>query len=115
MKPTACLINVSRGPVIDEAALVRALEAGTIGGAALDVFEDEPAMKPGLAGCAEREEQHQVTVLVPHIGSASRDTRDKMATMAATNALAHLERERAPNCVNPEVYDSEAYRRRIGG
>jgi len=114
MKPTACLINVSRGPVIDEAALVRALEAGTIGGAALDVFEDEPAMKPGLAGCAEREDG-PVTVLVPHIGSASRDTRNKMATMAATNALAHLERERAPNCVNPEVYDTEAYRRRIGG
>jgi len=114
MKPTACLINVSRGPVIDEAALVRALEAGTIGGAALDVFEDEPAMKPGLTACAERE-GGPVTVLVPHVGSASRDTRDKMATMAATNALAHLERERAPNCVNPEVYDTEAYRRRIGG
>lgn len=113
MKPTACLINVSRGPVIDEAALVRALEAGTIGGVALDVFEDEPVLAPGLAACAEREDGPSV-VLVPHIGSASRDTRDKMATMAATNALAHLARERAPDCVNPEVYDSAAYRRRIG-
>ena len=107
MKPTACLVNVSRGPVIDEAALVRALAEGWIGGAALDVYEDEPAMKPGLAECPN-------AVLVPHVGSATRDTRGKMASMAATNALAHLSRERAPNCVNPGVYETEAYRRRIG-
>ncbi|HLE83976.1 MAG TPA: D-glycerate dehydrogenase [Thermoanaerobaculia bacterium] len=106
MKPTACLINASRGPVIDERALVRALQEGWIAGAALDVYEDEPAMAPGLAECPN-------AVLVPHIGSATRDTRGKMATMAATNALAHLRRERAPNCVNPEVYDTEAYRRRV--
>jgi len=112
MKPTAYLINVSRGPVVDEEALVRALEAGAIGGAALDVFEDEPSMKPGLAACAAREDGPSV-VLLPHIGSATRDTRDKMATMAATNALAHLARERAPDCVNPEVYGTEAYRRRM--
>jgi len=113
MKKTACLINVSRGPVVDEAALVRALREGRIGGAALDVYEDEPAMSPGLAELADREEGPTV-VLVPHIGSASRDTRDKMATMAATNALAHLRRERAPNCVNPEVYECAAYRKRVG-
>jgi len=113
MKKTACLINVSRGPVVDEAALVRALREEWIGGAALDVYEDEPAMSAGLAELADREEGPAV-VLVPHIGSASRDTRDKMATMAATNCLAHLRRERAPNCVNPEVYESEAYRRRVG-
>lgn len=118
MKTTACLINVSRGPVVDEAALVRALREGWIGGAALDVYEDEPAMAPGLAEMAElaaRDDREggPTVVIVPHIGSASRDTRDKMATMAATNALAHLRRERAPNCVNPEVYESEAYRRRV--
>jgi glyoxylate reductase len=107
MKPTAILINASRGPVIDEEALVRALQEGWIGGAGLDVYEDEPAMKPGLAEC-------ETAVLVPHIGSATGDTRGKMASMAATNALAHLASERAPNCVNPEVYDSEAYRRRVG-
>lgn len=106
MKPTAILVNAARGPVIDEEALVRALEEGWIGGAGLDVYEDEPAMKPGLAECRN-------AVLVPHIGSATGDTRGKMASMAATNALAHLGREKAPNCVNPEVYDSEAYRRRI--
>jgi glyoxylate reductase len=106
MKPTAILINASRGPVIDEEALVRALQEGWIGGAGLDVYEDEPAMKPGLAEC-------ETAVLVPHIGSATGDTRGKMASMAATNALAHLASERAPNCVNPEVYDSEAYRQRV--
>lgn len=107
MKPTAYLINVSRGPVVDEKALVRALREDWIGGAALDVYENEPAMEPGLAECSN-------AVLVPHVGSATRDTRGKMASMAATNALAHLRRERAPNCVNPEVYDTEEYRRRTG-
>lgn len=108
MKPTACLLNVSRGPVVDEKALVTALNEGEIGGAALDVYEEEPAMAPGLAEAPN-------VVLVPHIGSASRDTRGKMASMAAENALAHLRRKPAPNCVNPEVYDTEAYRRRVGG
>jgi glyoxylate reductase len=53
-------------------------------------------------------------VLLPHLGSASRETRDKMATMAATNALSLLKKEKAPNTVNPEVYHTDAYRRRIG-
>ncbi len=113
MKPTACLINVSRGPVIDEEALVAALQEEKIGGVALDVFEDEPAMKPGLAELAEQEDGPTV-VIVPHIGSATRDTRDKMATMSAENALAHLRRDKAPNCVNPEVYETEAYKERLG-
>jgi glyoxylate reductase len=108
MKPTAYLINVARGPVVDEAALVRALKAKQIAGAALDVFEDEPLMAPGLAECDN-------AVLVPHIASASLDTRNTMATMAATNAVAHLRRQRAPNVVNPEVYDTAAYRERTGG
>lgn len=102
MKRTAYLVNVARGPVVDEEALVRALRSRTIAGAALDVFEDEPAMKAGLAECDN-------ALLVPHIASASQDTRDRMAVMAATNAVAHLEGRRAPNTVNPEVYDTAAY------
>ncbi len=108
MKPTAYLINASRGPVVDEKALVEALRDGRIAGAALDVYEDEPAMAPGLA-------ELDNVVLLPHIASASNDTRGRMATMAATNAIAHLRGERAPNPVNPEVYDTEAYRRRVAG
>ena len=106
MKPTAYIVNASRGPVIDEKALVRALREQWIAGAGLDVYEYEPAMAEGLA-------ELENVVLLPHIASASLDTRGKMAAMAATNALAHLERERAPNAVNPEVYDTEAYRARI--
>ena len=110
MKRTAYLINVARGPVVDEVALVKALNDHVIAGAALDVFEDEPLMKPGLAQC-------ESVLLVPHIASGSQDTRDRMATMAATNAVAHLNGTRAPNVVNPEVYDTAAYtaRRRAAG
>lgn len=105
MKPTAHLINAARGPVIDEKALVTALEEGWIAGAGLDVYEDEPEMAEGLAECTN-------AVLLPHIASASSDTRGLMATMAANNAIAHLRVERAPNVVNPEVYETEAYQRR---
>jgi glyoxylate reductase len=105
MKRTAYLINTARGPIVDEEALVLALREGKIAGAGLDVFEDEPAMAPGLA-------ELESVVILPHIASASRDTRNKMATMCAENARAHARRERAPNCVNPEVYETEAYRRR---
>ncbi|RMH17939.1 MAG: D-glycerate dehydrogenase [Acidobacteria bacterium] len=108
MKESAFLINAARGPVVDERALVRALQEGWIAGAGLDVYEDEPRMAPGLAECSN-------AVLLPHIASASHDTRSRMATMAAENALCHLRRQRAPNAVNPEVYDSGAYRRRAGG
>jgi glyoxylate reductase len=110
MKPTACLVNASRGPVIDEAALVRALREGWIAGAGLDVYEKEPALAPGLAELAAEGK----AVLLPHVGSASRDTRAKMATLAAEGALAHLSRERARHCVNPEVYETKAYARRLG-
>ena len=102
MKPTAYLINVARGPVIDEAALVRALQNNVIAGAALDVFENEPLMVAGLAECRN-------ALLVPHIASGSQDTRDRMAVMAATNVVAHINGKRAPNVVNPEVYDTAAY------
>jgi glyoxylate reductase len=107
MKPTAFLINAARGPIVDEAALVRALRKKQIAGAGLDVYEDEPAMADGLA-------ELENAVLLPHLGSATRGTRDLMATKAASNALAMLRGERAPNCVNPEVYDGAAYRARVG-
>jgi glyoxylate reductase len=107
MKPTAYLINTSRGPIIDEKALVKALREKRIAGAGLDVYENEPELALGLMECEN-------VVLLPHLGSASKETRDKMATMAATNALALLKKEEAPNTVNPEVYRTEAYRRRIG-
>jgi len=106
MKSTAYLVNTARGPIVDEKALVEALRERKIAGAALDVFENEPEMALGLT-------ELDNVIVVPHIASASRDTRNRMATMCAENAVAHLKREKAPNCVNPEVYETEAYRRRI--
>ena len=93
MKPSACLINTSRGPVVDEKALVEALQKGRIGGAGLDVYENEPQLSPGLA------ELNNV-ILLPHVGSATIETRTKMASMAADNLLAGLRGERPPNMVN---------------
>ena len=95
MKPTAFLINTSRGPVVDEAALVQALESKTIAGAALDVYEKEPAIHPGL--------RRPNVVLAPHIASASLETRTKMACMAAENVVALFKGQRPPNILNPEV------------
>ncbi|OLE87481.1 MAG: D-glycerate dehydrogenase [Acidobacteria bacterium 13_1_20CM_2_60_10] len=97
MKPTAFVINTSRGPVVDEAALVQALEGGKIAGAALDVFENEPAMHPGL--------KRPNVVLAPHIASASIETRTKMACMAAENVVALFSGKRPPNILNPEVLE----------
>jgi glyoxylate reductase len=96
MKPTAFLINTSRGPVVDEAALVHALEAGKIAGAALDVFENEPSIHPGL--------KRPNVVLAPHIASASIETRTKMSCMAAENVVALFKGQRPPNMLNPEVF-----------
>lgn len=95
MKPTAFLINTSRGSVVDEAALVHALETGKIAGAGLDVYENEPFIHPGL--------KRNNVVLAPHIASASRETRTKMACMAAENVTALFKGQRPPNMLNPEV------------
>jgi glyoxylate reductase len=96
MKKTAYLINASRGPVVDETALVQALTEGWIAGAGLDVFENEPQVHPGLIGLKN-------AVLAPHIASASHDTRLKMATLAVENCLAVLEGRTPPTPVNPEA------------
>src|SRR6266576_3255018 len=95
MKRTAFFINTSRGPVVDEAALVAALEDGKIAGAALDVYEKEPVIHPGL--------RRSNVVLAPHIASASLETRTKMACMAAENVVALFTGQRPPNVLNPEV------------
>lgn len=99
MKPTAVLVNTSRGPVVDQGALFEALRDGVIGAAALDVTDPEPmaADDPllSLDNC----------LVVPHIASASRATRGKMAAMAAANLLAGVRGERLPTPVNPEVYE----------
>ncbi len=95
MKPSAFLINTSRGQVVDEAALVHALETGKIAGAALDVYENEPSIHPGL--------RRPNVVLAPHIASASLETRTKMSCMAAENLVAFFKGKRPPNVLNPEA------------
>jgi len=97
MKRTAHLINASRGPVVDEEALVQALRTKQIAGAALDVFEHEPKIHPGLI-------ELENAVLAPHIASASFETRTRMATMAVENMISALEGKIPPNIVNPEIY-----------
>ena len=93
MKPTAILINTARGPVVDEAALVRALLAGRPAAAGFDVYENEPRLAPGLAELSN-------VVLLPHLGSATTATRQKMSEIAAQNVLAVLAGQEPPNPVN---------------
>ena len=99
MKPTAVLVNTSRGPVVDGDAIAAALKKGTIFAAGLDVTDPEPIPMDsplvGLDNC----------LIVPHIASASRATRGKMAEMAAANLVAGVRGERLPTPINPEVYD----------
>ena len=97
MKRTAHLINASRGPVVDEEALVGALKTQQIAGAGLDVFEQEPEIHPGLMKLDN-------VVLAPHIASASVETRTRMATMAAGNMIDALGGKIPPHIVNPEIY-----------
>src|SRR6201984_2332243 len=95
MKPSAYFINTSRGLVVDEAALVQALEAGKIAGAGLDVFENEPSINPGL--------RRPNVVPAPPFGSASLETRTKMACIAAENVVALFKGQRPANVLNPEA------------
>jgi glyoxylate reductase len=96
MKPTAYLINTSRGPVVDEQALLETLRKGRIGGAGLDVYENEPALTPGLA-------ELENVILLPHVGSGTLETRYRMASMAVKNLITGLRGEVPPNLVNPDV------------
>jgi glyoxylate reductase len=98
MKPTAFVINTARGAVINEEALVRALQTKQIAGAGLDVFEREPQLTPGLIGMEN-------VVLAPHLGSATIGTRTRMGMIAIENLTAVCAGRRPPNCINPEVLD----------
>lgn len=98
MKRTSFLINTTRGPVVQEAALIDALEHGIIAGAALDVFEREPLIPDGL--------RRDNVLLAPHLGSASVETRTRMAMIAVENAIALFEGKRPPTILNPEVLRS---------
>lgn len=97
MKPTAVLVNTARGSVIDEQALVRALQQGRIAAAGLDVYEAEPRLDPALYDLPN-------CVLLPHLGSATIGTRTAMGMLAVDNLLAACAGRRPPNCVNPEIY-----------
>ena len=98
MKPTAILINTTRGSVVDQAALAAALEAETIAAAGLDVFGTEPVpLDDPILSLPN-------VVALPHIGSASIATRGRMARMAADNLLAAFSGQRRPNLVNPEAW-----------
>jgi glyoxylate reductase len=101
MKPTAYLINTARGPIVNEAALVDALRGRRIAGAGLDVYENEPQVHPGLRDLEN-------VVLTPHIGSADRATRERVAAIVADNILAFLRGQRPPNVYNPQVFASES-------
>lgn len=106
MKPTAILINASRGPVVDETALVSVLKEKRIFGAGLDVYEKEPQLATGLA-------ELDNVVLLPHIGSLTQETRDQMAILAAKNAVAMAKRKKPRNLVNPEVLTRAEYLRKV--
>ena len=97
MRSSAYLINTSRGPIVDEKALAEALQSRQIAGAALDVYEQEPFVEPGLINLPN-------VVLTPHVGSASLDTRARIAAIVADNVVAVVQGRRPPNLYNPDVY-----------
>jgi glyoxylate reductase len=97
MKSDAVLVNTARGPVVDEKALVEALGSGAIAAAGLDMYEDEPALAPGLVEMPN-------AVLLPHVGSATRAVRAAMARMCAENAVALLRGELPTAAVNPQAW-----------
>jgi len=105
MKPTATLINIARGGIVDDAALADALREKRIAAAGLDVFEGEPQVHPGLLAVPN-------VVLTPHIGSATMATRLAMANLAADNLIGYLIENRAVTPINPEVIDQQAGRER---
>jgi glyoxylate reductase len=98
MRPSAYLVNTARGPIVDEKALVRALQEKRIAGAALDVYEREPMVEPGLINLPN-------VVLTPHLGSAARDTRERTSAMVVDNIVAAIKGRRPPNLFNPEIYE----------
>jgi glyoxylate reductase len=102
MRPDAILINTSRGPVVDQAALLKALREGVIAGAGLDVTDPEPMRTDNPLLSMPN------VVVLPHIGSASIATRTRMAQMAASNLVAGLRGERLPHCANPDVYTKKS-------
>lgn len=108
LKSTAILINTSRGPVVDEMALVSVLKEKRIFGAGLDVYEKEPQLTPGLA-------ELENVVLLPHIGSLTQDTRNQMAIVAAKNAVAMAKKKKPPNLVNLEVLNRREYLQKVSG
>jgi glyoxylate reductase len=97
MKPSAYLINIARGPIVDEGALVEALKTGAIAGAGLDVYEREPHVHPELPSLEN-------VVLTPHLGTATREMRAEIASIVVHNIEAFLRGERPPNVYNPEIY-----------
>jgi glyoxylate reductase len=99
MRPSAYLVNTARGPIVDEKALVRTLEEKRIAGAALDVYEREPLVEPGLINLPN-------VVLTPHLGSAAIDTRECVADIVVDNIIAVIEGRKPPNIFNPEIYGS---------
>jgi glyoxylate reductase len=101
MKPTAILVNTSRGPVVDEAALARALREKWIAAAGLDVFEREPEIYPALLECTN-------AILAPHIASSSVETRKNMSLLAAQNAVSALAGRRPPDLLNPDAWKASA-------